>query len=245
MSTEKVVLDYILDVTPDENRHGDKRHVVSVDRICSDTGIANMFIDKYSVSLRDLFNNLDGDPRGKNDYLDCAAAGAMLAIASLHRVHQEMDDEDDYDNPLYEDVPELIEEEFNQTFSAVINEMCSYLFGKHTLTEDFRVCNIEAYEDMYEACENLLWTMVLTLADEVNDIETIAEIMADDPNIYPVARWEEDCMAISFMSTQSRLGNNAFFQLLNRGIVSEQRFHRTDRHRGGHRAVSSNRRTSR
>lgn len=235
MSKEHEILNYVLDVTPDTDRRGRLRHVVSIDRICGDSGIRNDFLDREEISLRKLFNYLDGDPRGQNDYTHCIVAGTMLSIAALHKINIDREDDEAYDS--FEDLVEKMDEEFNNTLHAAIDNMTSYLFGRHTLTDDFRKKNIEAYEEMYEICENLLWTLALELADEVNEIEAIAEIINEDPYVYPVAKWEDDVMLVTFYSTNHDLGHRAFFHILDRGYITDERYYRSHRSRSRHRVV--------
>ena len=235
MSKDHEVLDYVLDVTPDTDRHGRLRHVVALDRICGDSGIINDFLDREEISLRKLFNYLDGDPRGQDGYTNCIVAGTMLTIASLHKINVDREDDEAYDS--FEDLVEKMDEEFNNTLHASIDNMTSYLFGRHTLTEDFRKKNIEAYEEMYEICENLLWTLALTLADEVNEIEAIAEIINEDPYVYPVARWEDDVMLVTFYSSNHDISHRAFFHILDRGYTTDERYYSTHRSRSRHRVV--------
>lgn len=235
MSKEHQVLDYVLDVTPDTRRNGKKYHVVSIDAICGDSGLRNEFLDKDEISLRTLFNFLDGDPRGQDNYFNSIIAGTMLSIASLHRINIDQEDDESYDS--FEDIVEKMDEEFNNTLHAALDNMTSYLFGRHTLTEDFRRENIEAYEEMYEICENLLWTLALTLADEVNEIQAIAEIINEDPYVYPVARWEEDVVLVTFYSSNPDLGHGAFFHILNRGYTNDERYYRTHGSRSRHRTI--------
>ena len=235
MSKEHEILNYVLDVTPDTDRRGRLRHVVSIDRICGDSGIRNDFLDREEISLRKLFNYLDGDPRGQNDYTHCIAAGTMLSIAALHKINIVQEDDETYDS--FEDLVERMDEEFMDVLHATVDNMTSYLFGRHTLTDDFREKNIEVYEEMYEICENLLWTLVLALADEVNEIEVIAEIINEDPYAYPVARWEDDVMLVTFYSSNHDLGHKAFFHILSRGYITDERYYRSHRSRSRHRVV--------
>ena len=235
MSKEHEILNYVLDVTPDTDRHGRLRHVVSIDRICGDSGIRNDFLDREEISLRKLFNYLDGDPRGQNDYTHCIVAGTMLSIAALHKINIVQEDDETYDS--FEDLVERMDEEFMDVLHAAVDNMTSYLFGRHTLTDDFREKNIEAYEEMYEVCENLLWTLALELANEVNEIEAIAEIINEDPYAYPVARWEDDVMLVTFYSSNHDLGHKAFFHILSRGYITDERYYRSHRSRSRHRVV--------
>ena len=235
MSKEHEILNYVLDVTPDTDRHGRLRHVVSIDRICGDSGIRNDFLDREEISLRKLFNYLDGDPRSQNDYTHCIVAGTMLSIAALHKINIVQEDDETYDS--FEDLVERMDEEFMDVLHAAVDNMTSYLFGRHTLTDDFREKNIEAYEEMYEVCENLLWTLALELANEVNEIEAIAEIINEDPYAYPVARWEDDVMLVTFYSSNHDLGHKAFFHILSRGYITDERYYRSHRSRSRHRVV--------
>ena len=232
MIKEHEVLDYVLDVTPDAGRNGKLRHVVTIDRVCGDSGLRNEFLDKDQISLRTLFNFLDGDPRGREGFNNCIVAGTMLSIASLHRNNTDEEDGEAYTS--FEDLVEKMDEEFNNTLQASLDNMTSYLFGRHTLTDNFRRNNIEAYEEMYEICENLLWTLALALADEVNEIEAIAEIINEDPHVCPVARWEDDVMLVTFYSRNADLGHNAFFHILNRGYTNDERYYSTHRSRSRH-----------
>lgn len=235
MTREHEVLDYVLDVTPDTTRDGKLRHVVSIDRICGDSGMRNEFLDKEAISLRNLFNYLDGDPRGRDNHFNCIIAGTMLSIAALHKINIDLEDDEAYDS--FEDLSEKMDEEFNNTLHAGIDNMTSYLFGRHTLTDEFRRKNIEAYEEMFEICENLLWTLALTLADEVNEIQVIAEIINEDPYVYPIARWEDDVMLVTFYSRNTDLGHSAFFHILNRGYTNDKRYYSTHRSRSRHRVI--------
>lgn len=243
MTKEHEVLDYVLDVTPDTDRNGKLRHVVSVDRICGESGLRNEFLDRENISLRTLFNYLDGDPRGQDNYFNNIIAGTMLSIAALHRINIDSEDDEAYES--FEDISEKMDEEFNNTLHAGIDNMTSYLFGRHTLTDNFRRNNIEAYEEMFEICENLLWTLALTLADEVNEIEAIAEIINEDPYVYPVAKWEDDVVLVTFYSRNTDLSHNAFFHILNRGYTNDERYYRSHRSRSRHRALPERSRSSR
>lgn len=232
MIKEHEVLDYVLDVTPDTGRNGKLRHVVTIDRVCGDSGLRNEFLDKDQISLRTLFNFLDGDPRGREGFNNCIVAGTMLSIASLHKINTDEEDGEAYTS--FEDLVEKMDEEFNNTLQASLDNMTSYLFGRHTLTDNFRRNNTEAYEEMYEICENLLWTLAIALADEVNEIEAIAEIINEDPHVYPVARWEDDVMLVTFYSRNADLGHSAFFHILNRGYTNDERYYSTHRSRSRH-----------
>jgi len=216
---------------------------VSVDQVCGESGLQNEFLDRDKISLRALFNYLDGDPRGQDNYLNNIIAGTMLSIASLHKINAEQEDDEAYDS--FEDISEKMDEEFNNTLHAGIDNMTSYLFGRHTLTENFRRDNMEAYEQMFEICENLLWTLAMTMADEVNEVEVIAEIINEDPYVYPVARWEDDVMLVTFFSRNADLGHNAFFHILNRGYTNDDRYYSTHRSRSRHRAFPERSRSSR
>ena len=229
MTKEHEVLDYVLDVTPDTDRDGKLRHVVSIDRVCGDSGLRNEFLDKEHISLRTLFNFLDGDPRGRAGFDNCIIAGTMLSIGSLHKINVDKEDDEAYES--FEDLIEKMDEEFNNTLQASLDNMTSYLFGRHTLTDSFRRNNIEAYEEMYEICENLLWTLALTLADEVNEIEVIAEIINEDPHVYPVAKWDDDVMLVTFYSRNTDISHQAFFHIVSRGYTNDERYYRTHRSR--------------
>lgn len=243
MTKEHEVLDYVLDVTPDTDRNGKLRHVVSVDRICGDSGLHNEFLDRENISLRTLFNYLDGDPRGQDNYFNNIIAGTMLSIAALHRINIDSEDDETYES--FEDISEKMDEEFNNILHASIDNMTSYLFGRHTLTDNFRRNNIETHEEMFEICENLLWTLALTLADEVNEIEAIAGIINEDPYVYPVAKWEDDVVLVTFYSRNTDLNHNAFFHILNRGYTNDERYYRSHRSRSRHRALPERSRSSR
>lgn len=243
MAKEHEVLDYVLDVTPDTDRNGKLRHVVSIDRVCGDSGLRNEFLDKDQISLRTLFNFLDGDPRGRTGFDNCIIAGTMLSIGSLHKINVDKEDDEAYES--FEDLVEKMDEEFNNTLQASLDNMTSYLFGRHTLTDSFRRNNIEAYEEMYEICENLLWTLALALADEVNEIEVIAEIINEDPHVYPVARWDDDVMLVTFYSGNMDISHRAFFHILNRGYTNDERYYYSHRSGSRHRTVSERSRSSR
>lgn len=245
MAREHIILDYIFDVTPDRDRHGRRVHVIDVDTVCSDKSISDMFIDKRQISLRDLFNNLDGDSRGKVDYLDCEVAGTLLVIAALHNYTNEHEQWEEENYPILEDLEEHSEVEFNNVFNASLNQMCSYLFGRHTLTDEFRSSNYEAYEDMWEVCENILWTIVMALTSEVEELHHLIDILKCDEHVYPVAYWEEDALLVTLKSSQDSLSNEAFFNMLNRGIVNEKRYYRNDRSGSGYRPVPARNRTNR
>lgn len=229
MRKEVIVLDYVLDVTPDANRYQNIVHLVKIDDICIDCAIRDLFVDTEKISIRKLFNNLDGDDRSGIAYTESNIAGSILSLASFHRIHRELDEDGKFAGITYEDIDELIEEEFNVTFSCSVDNMCSYLFGRMVLNEQFKREEVEVYEQMYEICENLLWTMVVTLADEVDDISHIAEIMLSDKNTYPVAVWEEDFILTSFLSIESAISHEAFFTILNRGMTSAERYDRSHR----------------
>lgn len=245
MAREHIILDFIFDVTPDRDRRGRKVHVIHIDNICTENSVADMFIDKNQISLRDLFNNLDGDSRGKVDYLDCEVAGTLLTIAALHSYTNEHEHWEEEDCPLLEDLEEHSEVEFNNVFNASLNQMCSYLFGRHTLTDEFRSSNYEAYEDMWEVCENILWTIVMALTSEVEELHHLIDLLKCDERAYPVAYWDEDALLVTLKSSQEELSNEAFFNMLNRGIVDEKRYYRNDRSRSGYRSVSTGSRTRR
>ena len=102
MTKEHEVLDYVLDVTPDTDRNGKLRHVVSIDRVCGDSGLRNEFLDKEHISLRTLFNFLDGDPRGRVGFDNCIIAGTMLSIGSLHKINVDKEDDVSLDSFLVE-----------------------------------------------------------------------------------------------------------------------------------------------
>ncbi len=88
-----------------------------------------------------------------------------------------------------------------------------------------------SYEEMYEICENLLWALALTLADEVNEIEVIAEIINEDPHVYPVAKWDDDVMLVTFYSRNTDISHQAFFHIVSRGYTNDERYYRTHRSR--------------
>lgn len=235
MTKETVVLDYVLDITPDIDRNGKSRHSVAIDVMTTENNIRKHFLDKDTVSLRGLFNNLDGDARSGRSYLENEIAGTVVSIAAYHAVSRIIDDDESLmESESYEDLSEFIDIEFNNTISAAIDPMCSYLFGKHVLTESFQRSNSDDYEEMYEVCENLLWTLITTLVDEIDDIDNLCHLMISDEYIYPVAIWEEEYLLVSFKSSRERLSPVAVFDILNRGVINEQRYHHPYRSRSRH-----------
>ena len=237
----EIALEVFLSANPDITLSGNARHAVSVESIVDGRGIEDYFQMDY-VSYRDLFNNLDGDDRAGIALERRDIAGTVLTIASVHTIINLIDNDQAYfrrggiTELDVDELNDIQEEEFSQTLSAAMNNMCAYLFGRDVLHEDFSHRHPEVHETMYHVCEDILWYLVTTLASEVNQIEWIHGVLETDYNLHITSRWFEDYVMIAYQDNDGLpIKESTHIALTTRGLISNERFNHPHGSRVRHR----------
>lgn len=252
MAKDPTVIEYIFPTIPDVHYiHGlpQPLHTLNIVSICDGREIEDEFKQQECISLRELFNNLDGDDRAGRDYTKNRIAGAVLEIASMAAIqrheYEKGPNETRYGDIVYDDIVNIIEQDFNWTLRNSTNAMSSYLFGRHVFMRSFREANPELYETMLLVCEDILWSLIANLTDIVDNIEDVFEIINSSGNMYTVARWEEDYMIVTFLSEEKTLSEKVVNTILNRGMISNERYNHLYGSRRGHSTIPTHRRSRR